>query len=82
MVKQQAIEQYFRAAAISSFSGSVQSLAQIISRATGVCVHGDDVLEYLYTNNGIQNYLINICFANGAVNVSFFERTSTQDFLH
>ena len=76
MMQQHAIEQYFRAAAISSFSGSLQSLAQIISRATGVCVQGDDVLEYLYTNNGIQNYYINICFAKGEVHVIFFERIS------
>lgn len=76
MMQQHAIEQYFRTVAISSFSGSLQSLAQIISRATGVCVHGDDVLEYLYTNNGIQHYFINICFANGEVHVLFFERIS------
>ena len=74
MMQQQAIEQYFRTAAISSFSGSLQSFAQIISRATGVCVQGDDILEYLYTNNGIQNHLINICFANGAVDVLLFEK--------
>ena len=74
MMQQQAIEQYFRTAAISSFSGSLQSLAQIISRATGVCVQGDDILEYLYTNNVIQNHLINICFANGAVDVLLFEK--------
>ena len=74
MMKQQAIERYFKSTVVSSFSGALQSLAQIISRATGICVEGDDVLEYLYTNNGIQNYLINICFANGAVNVLLFEK--------
>ena len=74
MMQQQAIEQYFRTAAISSFSGSLQSFAQIISRATGVCVQGDDILEYLYTKNGIKNHLINICFANGAVDVLLFEK--------
>ena len=69
MMQQQTIEQYFRTAAISSFSGSLQSLAQMISRATDVCVQGDDILDYLYANNGIQNYCINICFNNCSIYV-------------
>lgn len=45
-------------------------------------MQGDDILEYLYTNNGIQNHLINICFANGAVDVLLFEKHIGVNFAH
>lgn len=74
-MRQQIIEQYFKTSSLSSFNGSLQSLAQIISRGTGVYVHGDDVLKYLYTNNRLQNYCINICFRNGEIHINISTKT-------
>lgn len=72
-MNQKAIEEYFKRATFSSFRGTLQSLVQAISRASGVLIDGYDVLEYFYKNNGLENLRILVCFSNGKTEVSIHE---------
>lgn len=77
-MRHNAINQFFQTAVISSYQGSLQSLAQAISRGTGVCVKSNDVLEYFIHNNGLADYCINVCFANGNIRVLIEENTMEE----
>ena len=66
-IQQQAIEQFFSATEISYFIGTLNSLVQMISRATGIHVQGIDLLEYLYLTAGISTYCIKVCFENSNI---------------
>ena len=69
-----AIDRYFKTIVFTSFQGSLQSLARIISRSTGVYVNSRDLLEYfLVSSNLYANYTVNICFSNGQANVCIQE---------
>lgn len=67
---QQAIDRFFKTVTFTAFSGSLQSLSQIISRGTGTYVNGYAILEYLYSNNGVRNYSVKLYFVNDEVNVA------------
>lgn len=69
-MNQHAIDQYFRTVAFTSFEGSLQSLAQIISRHTGGLVTSHDLMEYFLLKKDSYNCSINICFSNGKTTVS------------
>lgn len=72
-MNQKAIEEYFKAVSFSSFCGTLQSLAQVISRESGVLINGYDVLEYFCKNSGLKNFRILICFSNGKTEIYIHE---------
>lgn len=74
-MRKNAINQFFQVATISSYQGSLSSLAQAISRNTGVGVQGYDILDYFIHNNGLPDYCINVCFAKGNIRVLIEENT-------
>lgn len=69
-MSQHAVEQYFKTVSFSSFDGSLQSLAQIISRCIGGYVTSRDIVEYLLNHNGLYNHDVKLCFTNGEVNIT------------
>lgn len=68
-MNQYAIDQFFNSVTFTSFEGSLQSLAQIISRSTGSYVKSHDILEYFLLKNYPHNYCIKVYFANGEASV-------------
>lgn len=70
-----AIDQYFKTVAINSFEGTLQSLAQNISRHSGTIITSYNLLEYFSSNNQLYNHSVNISFIHGEAFISICENT-------
>lgn len=68
-----AIDQYFQTVTITIFEGTLQSLAQNISRHSGITISCYNILEYFYSNNQLYNYSVNVNFTRGKVFISICE---------
>lgn len=78
-MKYYAIHLFFQSVRINSFQGSLHSLAEVISRSTGISVYGSDLLRYLYRSNGLSNYCVKVCFANEKISVSIVSVNSNSE---
>ena len=72
-MKQGAIACYFHSTAFNSYEGTLQSLAQMITQNMSVYINSIDLLEYFYSCDDLDRFIINICFFNGEIKVSMWE---------
>lgn len=73
-MNQYAIEEYFHTTALTSFEGSLNSLALLIAKQTETNVTTHDLIEFFWHNNGLSNYEVNLFFTNGKTNISILEK--------
>ena len=77
---QYTIEQYFNTAPFSFFDGSLQTLAQMISRCTGERITETNLWNFFLNSSGCCEYCVKISICNRKVMLSICEKSLDDSF--